>query len=95
MSRWSNERVDSPSFFSLSLSELSIGIFAREKRGRHDADGWNDATNGAHERARAHVPLAYIRKEDPLLMRACQCVSERRSRASAEVIGQYQSQPRV
>lgn len=27
-------------------------------------------------------------------MRACRCVSERRSRASAEVIGQYQSQPR-
>lgn len=38
--------------------------------------------------------LAYIRKEGPLLMRACRCVSERRSRASAEVIGQYQSQPR-
>jgi hypothetical protein len=27
-------------------------------------------------------------------MRACRCVSERRSRASAEVIGQYQSQSR-
>lgn len=27
-------------------------------------------------------------------MRACRCVSERRSRASTEVIGQYQSQPR-
>lgn len=27
-------------------------------------------------------------------MRACRCVSERRSRALAEVIGQYQSQSR-
>jgi len=38
--------------------------------------------------------LAYVRKGGPLLMRACRCVSERRSRASTEVIGQYQSQPR-
>lgn len=51
----------------------------------------NDATN-RHERLTCS--LAYIRKGGPLLMRACRCVSERRSRASAEVIGQYQSQPR-
>lgn len=52
---------------------------------------WNDATN-RHERLTRL--LAYIRKGGPLLIRACRCVSERRSRASAEVIGQYQSQPR-
>lgn len=49
-----------------------------------------DATNSAS----GSLARSLVRKGGPFLMRACRCVSERRSRASTEVIGQYQSQPR-
>ena len=79
----SGEKVDS---FSPPPDSQLVSLLG--KRGRH-----HDA--GTKRRAmRAARSLAYVRKGGPLLMRACRCVSERRSRASTEVIGQYQSQPR-
>lgn len=70
------------------------GLLARSRKTRTPSRCWSDATNRHEAAGLLTRSLAYVRKGGPLLMRACRCVSERRSRASAEVIGQYQSQPR-